>query len=61
MQEAVEMLKLTGKKVKLKVCRYMRGLKFEQQQVSFIKLYEVFFLHLCFEGYWGLQTNSCSG
>ena len=26
------MLKLTGKKVKLKMCRYMRGLKFQQQQ-----------------------------
>ena len=26
------MLKLTGKKVKLKLCRYMRGLKFQQQQ-----------------------------
>ena len=32
LQEAVEMLKLTGKKVKLKMCRYMRGLKFQQQQ-----------------------------
>ena len=27
------MLKLTGKKVRLKICRYTRGLKFEQQQV----------------------------
>ena len=26
------MLKLTGKKVKLKLCRYLRGLKFQQQQ-----------------------------
>ena len=38
-QEAVEMLKLTGKKVRLKICRYTRGLKFEQQQVEiFLKL-----------------------
>ena len=28
------MLKLTGKKVKLKMCRYMRGLKFQQQQLE---------------------------
>ena len=28
------MLKLTGKKVRLKICRYTRGLKFEQQQVE---------------------------
>ena len=36
------MLKLTGKKVKLKVCRYMRGLKFEQQQVSLKFFFEEF-------------------
>jgi len=31
-QEAVELLKLTGKIVRLKICRYLRGLKFEQLQ-----------------------------
>ena len=31
-QEAVELLKLTGARVRLKICRYLRGLKFEQLQ-----------------------------
>ena len=32
-KDAVEMLKLTGSRVRLKICRYTRGLNFEQQQV----------------------------
>ena len=31
-KEAVELLKLTGGRVRLKICRYLRGLKFEQLQ-----------------------------
>ena len=32
LQEAVEILKLTGDLVRLKVCRYLRGLQFQQLQ-----------------------------
>lgn len=32
-KDAVEILKMTGSKVKLKLCRYLKSLNFEQQHV----------------------------
>ena len=33
-KDAVEILKMTGSKVKLKLCRYLKSLNFEQQHVT---------------------------
>ena len=45
-KDAVEMLKLTGNRVRLKMCRYTRGLNFEQQQVHLkIRFLNIFFFY----------------
>ena len=43
-KDAVEMLKLTGNRVRLKMCRYTRGLNFEQQQVH-LKIRFIYILY----------------
>lgn len=40
--QAVEVLRSTGKVVVLRMARYLRGIKYEQLQVSFVKINEFY-------------------